>query len=118
MSEYKVDLVQCKINNIAIRVDMEESIVLQMESQFSASVFEPNDVSDPTTLIKVDCEIKDATGKMLNIACSAELVFAIDPIPEDRIQVLSQKTRTAIQEELTQRIVTILNGMGHKFAFS
>lgn len=118
MSEYKVDLVQCKINSIDISVDMKESVVLQMESQFSASVFEPNDVSDPTALIKVDCEIKDATGKMLNVTCSAELVFAIDPIPENRVQVLRKYTHKAIQEEISQRVVTILNGMGHNFAFS
>lgn len=118
MSEYKVELVEAKIKKIEVMVELEEDTALQISSQYSASVFEPNDVDDPTALVKVEATFKDDTEKMLTVSCSADFIFIIDPIPEDRIEILSKATRTAIQEELTAKLVAILNGMGHKFAFS
>lgn len=118
MSEYKVELVQCQITEINIHVDLEENTALQIESEFFASIFEPNDAADPTTMLKVECSFKDPTSKLLDVKCSAELVFSLDPIPEKRIEVLSGNTREAIQEELTKRVVAILKNMGHNFAFS
>jgi hypothetical protein len=117
MSEYKVELVQLKINKLDVMIALEEATALQMNSQYSASVFEPNDATDPTALIKVECSFKDVTGKMLVVTCDADLVFNLDPIPEDRIEILSQNTRDIIQNGLTERITTILNAMGHKIAF-
>ena len=118
MSEYKVELVEAKIKKIEVMIELEEDTALQINSEYSASVFEPNDVNDPTALVKVEATFKDATEKMLDVTCSADFIFMIDPIPEDRVEILSKTTRTTIQEELTAKLVAVLNGMGHKFAFS
>ena len=118
MSEYKVELVQLKINKLKVMVALEEATALQMNSQYSASVFEPNDSADPTALVKVECNFKDATEKMLAVTCVADLFFTIDPLPDDRIEILSQNTRDIIQRALTEKITTILNDMGHKIALA
>ena len=117
MSEFKVELVESKIHKIDIEIEMDEGTALQINSQYSASVFEPNDASDPTALIKVEAIFKDATEKMLHATCTADFIFRMDPIPEDRVEVLSKATRKSIQEELATKLMAILNGMGHKFAF-
>lgn len=116
MSDYKVELSQLKINKLEVMVTLEEATALQMCSQFSASIFEPNDSADPTALVKVDCSFKDATEKMLKVTCTADLFFKIDPIPEDRVEILIQNTRDIVQKKLTERVTTILNNMGHKIA--
>lgn len=118
MSEYIVELVQLKINDLEVAIALEEATVLQMNSHYAASVFEPNDAADPTVLVKVECKFNDVTGKLLVVTCTADLVFTIDPIPEDRIEILSQNTRDIIQKALTEKVTTILNNMGHKIAFA
>ena len=116
MAEYKVELVQSHINKIDISIDMQENAAVQIESQYMASVYEPNDENDPTSLVKVECKLKDIANKSLEVSCVAELFFTIDPIPEDRVEILGQQTRQIIQEEITKKIVNILDGMGHKIA--
>lgn len=118
MSEYKVELVQSRINKIDINIEMQEDYAVQIESQYKASVYEPNDEKDPTALIKVECDFKDAASKLLEVSCVAELFFTIDPIPENRVEILGQQTREIIQEEMTNKILSILDGMGHKIAIS
>ena len=118
MSDYKVELVQSQINKINIMIEMQDDSAVQIESQYTATVFEPNDTDDPTVLVKVDCNFKDCTGKLLEVSCEAELVFSIEPIPEDRIEILSQQSRETIQEIISKKVVTILEGMGHKIAIS
>ena len=118
MFEYKVELVQFKINKLDVVLALEEATVLQMDSHYSASVFEPKDATDPTALVKVECKIRDVTEKLLVVTCTADLVFTIDPIPENRIEILGQNTRDIIQKALTEKITTILNDMGHKIALA
>ena len=118
MSEYKVELVQSRINKINIDIEMQDDTAVQIESQYKASVYEPNDEKDPTALIKVECDFKDSASKLLGVSCVAELFFTIDPIPENRVEILGQQTREIIQEELTKKVVDILEKMGHKIAIS
>lgn len=116
MSEYKVELVQSQINKINIAIEMQDDSAVQIESQYTATVFEPNDANDPTALVKVECSLRDPAGKMLEVSCVAELIFAIEPIPENRVEILGQQTREIIQDEVTRKVVNILDGMGHKIA--
>ena len=118
MSEYKVELVQFRINKINVNVQMQEDSVVKIESQYKASVYEPNDEKDPTTLIKVEYSFNDTENKLLEVLCVAELFFTIDPIPENRVEILRQQTREIIQEEMTKKVVGILDGMGHQIAVS
>lgn len=116
MSEYKVELVQSKINKISITVEMEDDSAVQIESQYVATVFEPNDANDPTVLVKVECNLRDPAKKLLEVSCTAELIFAINPTPENRVEILSIQTREMIQEELNKLVVSVLDSMGHKIA--
>lgn len=118
MLEYKVELVQSQINKISIAIEMQSDSAVQIDSQYTATVFEPNDANDPTALIKVECSLRDPAGKMLDVSCSAELIFSIEPIPENRVEILSQKTREIIQNEVSNKVVSILDSMGHKIAIS
>ena len=118
MSEYKVELVQSRINKIDINIEMQNDSAVQIESKYRASVYEPNDERDPTALVKVECNFKDIANKLLEVSCVAELIFTMDPIPEDRVEILGQQTREIIQEEITKKVVGILDGMGHKIAIS
>ncbi len=118
MIEYKVELIHFKITKMNVSIDMEEDTVVEIRNEYNAAIFEPNDLSDPTSLIKVDCFFKDASGKVVDVFCSAELVFSIDPVPENRVAVLQQETRALLHKLMTQRIIEILEKMGHSMAAS
>ena len=118
MNEYKAKLITCRIDKLEIDVDVDDDSALQISASYSASVFEPKDDSDPTTMVKVDCTLSEQTGKKFSVSCSAECYIEFDSIPENRAEFLSEHSRDAIHREVFKKISAILHDMGHDFIFN
>lgn len=118
MTEFEVKLVQSKIVDLSMNIAIEESTAVNIEATFSASVYEPKDDTDPTAMVKATCELTDSTKKLLRIECTAEMVFEINPVPENYADVLSKYSRDTIQKDMMDKISNIVRAMGHNLAIS
>ena len=116
--EYKVELLKSTIKKLNITVDLNEQTSFQVQTQNAASVYEPNDESDPTVMIRTDCKMRDTTNDQLSIDMTVEMIFKIEPLPENRVDVASYYCREMITEELSRLATALLRDMGHKIALS
>ena len=114
MSEFNVELLDFKIKKLNINVEWESKEPLEMQASHSARMFEPTDESDPTVLVKADCKITDKDKKDLSIDCSADFVFKINPIPENRGEVASRFCPDIIRATIEKKALEMMNLMGYK----
>lgn len=118
MSELNIKLVQSKIVNMDAYIGIENCAAVSIEASFSAEMFEPKDSGDPTVMLKVKCELNDTQKKLLHIACTNEMVFEIDPIPESYAEAINQYSTKRIQKDVMQKIAEVTSAMGHNFVIS
>lgn len=116
VTEIKIELAHTKIVSFSAEVNIKQNTAVQIEASYSAEVYEPNDSSDPTAMVLVKSSMRDTTGKLLNVECTAQLYFKFEPIPEDRAKVIQEISRDTIQNELNQRIHNLLREMGQNIA--
>lgn len=116
MTDTKIVLEHTKIVSFSADVNIEQNTAIQIEASYSAEVYEPKDSSDPTAMVLAKSSMRDTTGKLLNVECTAELYFKFAPIPEDKAKALQEIARETVQNELTQRIRNLLQEMGHNLA--
>ena len=114
--EYNVELLSSTVKKLSISVNVNEECAFQIESEHSASVFEPNDETDPTVLVRAECTIRDNSGQKLSVSMTTDFIFKFDPIPENRAAAASEYCPSIIGEESKRIAVTILKDMGHEFA--
>lgn len=120
MTEQKIDveIVQTKIVDLNVKFAVEENTAIQIDAKLSSSVFEPKDEADPTTMLKLQCEMKDAAGEQIDIKCTAEMIVKMTPIPANRIEAVNEYCQEVVQTELVKQITKVLVAMGHNFAFN
>lgn len=118
MLEYEVKLVQSKIVNLNMNVDIEKNTTTNIVASFSASVYEPKEPNDPTAMVRAKCVLNDDANKMIHIECTAEMFFEITPTPENYAEVLNRYSHDLIQTDIMQKIANILHAMGHSLAIS
>lgn len=114
--DYRVELIKSTIKKLTANVDMDETATFQIDVQNSASVYEPNDETDPTVMVQTESIMKDSTNKFINISMVTEMIFKFDPIPENRSVAASQYCPPLISKELNKLAVKILSDMGHNLA--
>ena len=114
--EYNVELINSTIKKLNANVDLDEGVAVQLGVETHASVYEPNEETDPTVMIQVESTMKDSDDNRINISMVTEMIFKFDPIPENRSTVASYYCPPLIKEELTKLAVKILSDMGHKMA--
>lgn len=116
MADIKIELAHTRIIRFSADVTVEKNTAIQIQASYSAEVYEPQDPLDSTAMVRATCSMKDTTGKLLTVDCTAELYFNFDPIPEDRAEAIREISRNIIQTELNQRIQNLLREMGHNFS--
>ena len=114
--EYNVELVKSTIKKLNASIDVDETATYQIDVENSASVYEPNDETDPTVMVQTESIMKDSSNKCINIHKVTEMIFKFDPIPENRSLEASRYCPPLVSEELNKLAVKILADMGHKFA--
>jgi len=118
MENIKVEIVKATVTELSATINFEDSSVSQLNTNQSASVFEPNDESDPTVLIKSESTMMDSTGECLNIKCKVDFIVKFDPIPQERSKVASELCPALIHAELAKIVSNLLHDMGHDIAIS
>ena len=116
MADIKIELAHTKIVKFSAETNIDKNTEIQIEASYSAEVYDPKDPLDPTAMVLATCSMKDTTGKLLTVNCTAELYFKFDPMPEDRTKAIREISRDAVQNELNQRIHNLLKEMGQNFA--
>ena len=116
MADIKIELAHTKIVKFSTDINITKNTDLQIEASYSAEVYDPKDPLDPTALVRATCSMKDTTGKLFTVDCTAELYFKFDPMPEDRAKAIREISGDDIQKELNQRIQNLLREMGQNIA--
>ena len=65
--EYNVELVKSTIKKLNASIDVDETATYQIDVENSASVYEPNDETDPTVMVQTESIMKDSSNKCINI---------------------------------------------------
>ena len=112
MADIKIELAHTKIIKFSVETNIDKNTDIQIEASYSAEAYDPKDPLDPTAMVLATCSMKDTTGKLLTVECTAELYFKFDPLPEDRTKAIKEISRDTIQNELNQRIHNLLREMG------
>lgn len=116
MTDIKIELAHTKIVKFSADVNIEKNTATQIEVSYSAEIYEPQDPLDPTAMVLATCSMRDSTGKLLTVDCTAELYFKFDPMPEDRSKAIRDISRDTIQNELNKRVHNLLCEMGQNFS--
>ena len=114
--EYSVELVKSTIKKLTASVELDETTTFQIEVENNASVYEPNDESDPTIMVQTESVMRDSENKFSNISMITEMIFKFDPIPENRSVTASRYCPPLISEETNKLAAKILKDMGHNLA--
>lgn len=116
--EYTVELLKSTVKKLSVEVDIDEKASFQVETQNGSAIYEPNDDNDPTVMVQTECKMRDVSNNQLAIDMTVEMVFKIDPIPENRTDVVKQHCLPIIRQELCRLTGAFLQDMGQKIVIS
>lgn len=113
-AQYNVELISMKITDISINIHVGNAQLHQMKTNFDVKVFEPSDNQNPTVMLSINGKMIDQADQ-IRIACSAEAVLKLDPIPTNWEEAVQENYKSCVQDVLVQKIQTILTDMGFRF---
>lgn len=116
-AQYSIELVSMKITDISINIHVGNAQRHQMNTNFEVKVFEPSDNQDPTVMLSINSKMLDQADQ-IRIACSAEAVLKLDPVPANWEEAIQENYKVCVQDVLIQKIQSILTDMGFQLHIS
>ena len=114
MSVFEAKLIQTTITDLNIKILNQTVETLQIQGSFTASVHDPKENDDSTVMVKVKAEIFDLKKEKIDIECHSELVFELNSIPDNFVELLIKQSQEEIQTVIMNKIIDILQIMGHE----
>lgn len=115
VENYTVTLMESRITKISIDLQLEGEEELCMKA--ASNAYEPTNPDDPTILVRTDFSFQSKQSNNVKISCTTEHIFKLNPIPEKRIDLASQRCPQIIAKDVSERIKKIISNMGNGFTF-
>lgn len=112
-SKYNVEILILRISDLETHVHVTGVGDIAMCASFEATVNDPADSDNPTTVVRIKSELSD-DKKELTANCLAEAILKFDPIPVDKKAVIKEIGLPMVQDEIVKRIREIICQMGYK----
>ena len=118
MEEYIIEAIQSCLTKLKVSIDPARATSSALSIQMTNSLRPPLDPDDPTVLIVSEIEMEDANPEQLKVACELQCIFKMEPIPENRLKVASERCPALIRREALKLVEKALNAMGHPIHFN
>ena len=113
MSEFEAKLAQVSITNLEINILNQKEETLEIQSSYSATIHDPKEDGDSTVMVKVETEVFDLNKEKIGIECYSEFVYELNSIPNNFAELLIKNAQEEIQTVIMNKIIDILQIMGH-----
>lgn len=116
MSQTKLTITNFRITDLQLGLHFKNIEKVQVHVKIRSNAFTPINPEDPTILVKSKIEYLSDQTDEVQIKCSTEHIFTLDPVPENRLEDIADPCNKMITENIGHKIESIISAMGYDFS--